>query len=103
MLGVDGISDFAALYSRRHDHEVQFYTFDMLAGDGDDMRGLPLSLRKPTLPGCSPVVAMAFSLRHSSKARSVPTYSGRPATWRLRDWYRSGATDHTGPGGRRIG
>ena len=49
VLGVDGISDFSALYSRRHDDEVQFYAFDMLAGDGNDMRGLPLSLRKTNL------------------------------------------------------
>ena len=49
VLGVDGISDFTALYSRRHDHKVQFYAFDMLAGDGDDMRSLPLSLRKTNL------------------------------------------------------
>jgi bifunctional non-homologous end joining protein LigD len=49
ILGVDGISDFAALYSRRQDEEVQFYAFDILAGDGDDMRGLPLSIRKANL------------------------------------------------------
>lgn len=49
VLGVDGISDFDALHSRRHDHEAQFYAFDILAGDGDDYRGLPLSLRKPNL------------------------------------------------------
>jgi bifunctional non-homologous end joining protein LigD len=49
VLGVDGISDFAALYSRRHDEEVRFYAFDMLAGDGDDMRSLPLSIRKANL------------------------------------------------------
>jgi hypothetical protein len=33
----------------KHDHEVQFYAFDMLAGDGDDMRRLPLSMRKANL------------------------------------------------------
>jgi bifunctional non-homologous end joining protein LigD len=49
VLGVDGISDFAALYSRRHDEEVQFYAFDMLDGDGDDMRSMPLSIRKANL------------------------------------------------------
>ena len=49
VLGVDGNSDFAALHSRRHDDQVQFYAFDMLAGDGNDMRGLPLSLRKTNL------------------------------------------------------
>jgi bifunctional non-homologous end joining protein LigD len=31
VLGVDGILDFAALYSGRHNEEVQFYAFDMLA------------------------------------------------------------------------
>jgi bifunctional non-homologous end joining protein LigD len=49
VLGVNGISDFAALYSRKHDEEVQFYAFDMLAGEGDDMRRLPLSIRKANL------------------------------------------------------
>jgi bifunctional non-homologous end joining protein LigD len=49
VLGVDGISDFGALYSHQHDAEVQFYAFDMLAGEGDDMRSLPLSIRKANL------------------------------------------------------
>jgi ATP-dependent DNA ligase len=49
VLGLDGNSDFKALQSRRHDHEVQFYAFDALAGDGDDYRRLPLSLRKTNL------------------------------------------------------
>jgi bifunctional non-homologous end joining protein LigD len=49
VLGVDGVADLDALHSRRHDHEVQLYAFDMLAGDGDDYRQLPLSLRKTNL------------------------------------------------------
>jgi bifunctional non-homologous end joining protein LigD len=49
ILGVDGISDFDALHSGKHDDEVQLYAFDMLAGDGDDMRALPLSMRKTNL------------------------------------------------------
>jgi bifunctional non-homologous end joining protein LigD len=48
-LGVDGAADFNALHSRKHNHEVQFYAFDILALDGDDLRRLPLSMRKPTL------------------------------------------------------
>ena len=31
VLGVDGVSDFNALHSRRHDDEVQLYAFDNLA------------------------------------------------------------------------
>jgi hypothetical protein len=49
VLGVDGIADFDALHSRKHDDEVQLYAFDILALDGDDLRRLPLSLRKTNL------------------------------------------------------
>jgi ATP-dependent DNA ligase len=49
LLGVDGRSDFDGLHSRRHDHEVEFYAFDMLVSDGEDLRKLPLSLRKTNL------------------------------------------------------
>jgi ATP-dependent DNA ligase len=49
VLGVDGIADFTALHSRKHNHEVQLYAFDTLALDGEDLRGLPLSLRKANL------------------------------------------------------
>jgi hypothetical protein len=31
VLGVDGVADFNALHSRKHDHEVQLYAFDVLA------------------------------------------------------------------------
>ena len=49
MLGLDGVADFNALHSRKHDHEVQLYAFDSLALDGDDLRALPLSMRKTNL------------------------------------------------------
>ncbi len=49
VLGVDGVSDFNALHSRRHDDEVQLYAFDVLALGGEDLRQLPLSMRKANL------------------------------------------------------
>ena len=49
VLGVDGIADFGALHSRRHDDEVQLYAFDILALDGEDLRGLAPSMRKTNL------------------------------------------------------
>ena len=49
LLWVDGRSDFNGLHSRRHDDEVQFYAFDMLLSDGEDLRKLPLSMRKTNL------------------------------------------------------
>ena len=49
LLGVDGVSDFDGLHSRKHNDEVQLYAFDILALDGDDLRKLPLHLRKNNL------------------------------------------------------
>jgi bifunctional non-homologous end joining protein LigD len=49
LLGVDGISDFNGLHSRRHNEVVQLYAFDILALDGEDLRKLPLHLRKNNL------------------------------------------------------
>jgi ATP-dependent DNA ligase len=49
LLGVDGRSDFDGLHSRKHDAEVEFYAFDMLVSDGDDLRKLPLTMRKTNL------------------------------------------------------
>lgn len=34
LLGIDGISDFKGLHSRRHNDEFQLYAFDILALDG---------------------------------------------------------------------
>jgi bifunctional non-homologous end joining protein LigD len=41
LLGVDGISDFDGLHSRKHDDEVMFYAFDILVSDGEDIRKPP--------------------------------------------------------------
>ena len=35
--------------TRQHNDEVQFYAFDVLMSDGDDLRKLPLSMRKANL------------------------------------------------------
>src|SRR4029079_8080863 len=48
LLGVDGVSDFNGLHSRRHHAEVEFYAFDRLASDGDDRRKLQ-TMRKTNL------------------------------------------------------
>jgi bifunctional non-homologous end joining protein LigD len=83
VLGVDGISDFNALHSRKHDHKVQLYAFDILAMGGDDLRSLPLHLRKTKT--CWRGVQMALPLRHSSAARSAPTYFAPPVAsgWKV--------------------
>jgi bifunctional non-homologous end joining protein LigD len=49
ILGADGVPDFNALHSGRYDDEAQLYAFDCLVLDGDDLRELPLSMRKTNL------------------------------------------------------
>jgi bifunctional non-homologous end joining protein LigD len=49
ILCLDGIADFDALHSAKHPGEVQLCAFDVLALDGDDLRDLPLSMRKANL------------------------------------------------------
>jgi ATP-dependent DNA ligase len=46
ILGADGVSDFNALHSGRYNGEVQLCAFDALALEGEDLRKLPLSMRK---------------------------------------------------------
>ena len=78
LLGVDGRSDFNGLHSRRHDHEVEFYAFDMLMSEGEDLRKLPLSMRKTNLSRWR-AVSTAFTSRHSSRVRSARTCFATPA------------------------
>jgi hypothetical protein len=48
-LRIDGVPDFNALHSRKHDEEVQLYAFNILSLDGEDLRDLPLTMRKANL------------------------------------------------------
>ena len=94
ILGVDGVSDFNAFHSRKQDHEVQLCAFDVVALDSDDLRKLPLSMRKANWNGCY----MA-----DPTARSVQIYSAPPAAWDLRGWFQSTGTDRIKPADRSIG
>jgi bifunctional non-homologous end joining protein LigD len=49
LIGVDGKPDFDGLHTRKFNDVVQFYAFDLLMSDGDDVRKLPLSMRKTSL------------------------------------------------------
>jgi bifunctional non-homologous end joining protein LigD len=76
VLGVDGIADFNALHSRQHDDEVQLYAFDILALDGEDLRPLPLSLRKTNL-------ARLLARRHFRRTLRAGRDRPRPVPRRL--------------------
>jgi hypothetical protein len=77
-LGVDGISDFEALYSGQHNEEVQLYAFDILIEGGDDRRKLPLHPAQPSNAYWR-ADPRAFSSTPSSAAKSVPICFVRPA------------------------
>jgi bifunctional non-homologous end joining protein LigD len=49
VLDKDGVSNFDALASRKHDKRALFYAFDVLAGEGDDFGPQALVLRKANL------------------------------------------------------
>ncbi len=100
ILGVDGVSDFNALHSGKHNDEG---AFDALSIYGDDLRSLPLGRAKPISPGYLIAGRTAFSLRRSNKARSARTCFGRPATWDWRGWFQSAARAGIARGARRTG
>jgi ATP-dependent DNA ligase len=103
VLGVDGISDFNDLHSRKHDDEVQLYAFDIMALDGEDLRALPPSMRKTNLARLLARRPDGISSRRSKRARSVLIYSAPPATRGLRAWCRSGGIGLIARGGRGTG
>ena len=69
LLGVDGISDFDGMHSRQHDDEVQFYAFDLLVMNGEDIRLLPLHLRQNNLARVLARLTTASCSTISSKVR----------------------------------
>jgi bifunctional non-homologous end joining protein LigD len=74
LLGVDGISDFDGLHSCKHDDEVQFYAFDMLVSDGEEIRKLPLSMRKTNL---SRLLARRVEDANSMRCLSLRVHRGQ--------------------------
>jgi hypothetical protein len=58
---MDGVSDFNALHSRKHDHEVQFCAFDILVDGDDDLRKLPL--HQSGTPACAAPLNASSSTR----------------------------------------
>ena len=80
LLGVDGRSDFNGLHSAASTmHEVEFYAFDFLVSDGEDLRKLPLSMRKASLARLLARRVDGIFLATSNRARSARTCSGMPA------------------------
>jgi ATP-dependent DNA ligase len=94
VLGVDGVADFDALHSGRHNDEVQLYAFDCLALDGDDLRRLPLSMRKTNLDRLLARRPDGIFVAPFEQGEIGRSYSAPPVAWGSKGW---SASDGTGP------
>ena len=103
ILGVDGVSDFNALHSGKHNTEVQLCAFDVLAVGGDDLRPLPLSMRKANLERLLRGRPDGIFINPFETGAIGPDLFELPAAWASRVWSRSGAIVPTGAAGRRTG
>jgi ATP-dependent DNA ligase len=99
-LGGDGVSDCNGLHSLRHDDEVQLYASDVMELDGDDLRKLPLTMRK-TNP--ARLLARRRDGIFIAPARSALTCFGKPANSVLRAWCQNAGTATIGPAARQAG
>jgi bifunctional non-homologous end joining protein LigD len=103
ILGVDGVSDFDALHSGKHNEEVQLYAFDMLAGDGDDMRSLPLSMPKAYLARLLARRTDGIFIAPFEMGEIGPDLFRAACDMGLEGWYRSAEIGPIALAGRRIG
>jgi bifunctional non-homologous end joining protein LigD len=100
---VGGVSDFNGLHSRRHDDEVQLCAFDILALDDEDLRKLPLTMRKTNLARLLARARMVSSSASSNRAKLDPTYFAKPASLVWKAWSPTTEIAPIAPAARRIG
>jgi hypothetical protein len=75
----------------------------MLASNGEDLRALPLSLRKSNLARLLSRPVDGIFIADYSEARSATIYSAMPATWASRASSRSAAIAPMVPASASIG
>jgi bifunctional non-homologous end joining protein LigD len=97
--GVNGYSDFNALHSGRHNAEAELLAFDILAMDGDDLRELPLSMRKANLQRLLSRRPDGIFLSDFERGEIS---SARPATWDWKAWSPSAPIDPIAANDRRT-
>jgi hypothetical protein len=93
---VDGISDFDALHSGRHNEEVQLCAFDILMEGGDDLRKLPLSMRKANLERLLARRPEGIFMNPFERGEIGPDLFCAASSWALKAWCRSAATGPIG-------
>jgi hypothetical protein len=98
---VDGISDFNA--RGKHDHEVHLYAFDVLAMDGDDLRPLPLSMRKASLAKLLHRRPDGIFTGSFEQGEIGPELFQHACMMGLEGWCQSARIGLTAPAARKIG
>jgi hypothetical protein len=81
-LGVDGILDFDDLHSRQHDHEVQFYAFNLLGMNGENPRAPaapPGSWSRHSDAGPEGRAAKSFRMIVLTEQREIMPYKWVPS------------------------
>jgi bifunctional non-homologous end joining protein LigD len=103
VLDRDGVSNFDALHLGKHNRRAQLYAFDVLAGDGEDHRPLPISLRKRNLARLLRGRVPGIFPPSMTQVRSPTIYSVPPATWASKASSRSAAIVPVVPANSNIG
>ncbi len=103
LLGVDGVSDFDGLHSRKHNGEVQLYAFDALMLDGDDLRKLPLSMRKTNLPRLLARRPDGIFIAPFEQGEIGTDLFARPVSSAGKGWYRNIASAAIAPVRHKTG
>jgi bifunctional non-homologous end joining protein LigD len=103
ILGVDGVSDFNALHSRKQNHEVQLCAFDVLAMDGEDLRSLPLSKRKTNLERLLRGRSDGIFVSPFESGAIGPDLFRAACNIGWRDWCRSGRIGRIAAADRKTG
>lgn len=97
------VSDFNALHSRKHDHEVQLYALDLLVMAGDDLRSLPLHMRKANLEQLLARRPDGITVAPFERGEIGPDLFRAAAAWASRAWFQSTAIDLTAVADRSTG
>jgi bifunctional non-homologous end joining protein LigD len=103
VLRSDGVSEFDALASRKHDKRAMLYAFDLLAGDGEDLRTLPLALRKAGLAELLSDQVDGIFVAEYEQGEIGGVLFQVPVTWGSKALSRSDLIGPMAPAGANIG
>jgi hypothetical protein len=98
VLGPDGVSDFTALHSGRHNERAQLYAFDTKTSGS--CRSL---CAKSTWHVCSSSASPAYSSPNTRRAKSAVIYSASPVIWASKASSRSTTIAPIPPGNAGTG